>query len=169
MDGETAECARNGVEAMKMRQAAPSDAAALRDLINAAFRVERFFVDGDRISLEDVDERLRDGEFLVLEDGGTLAGCVYVQYHGKRAYLGLLSIDPSRQGRGLGSRLVGGAEQQARRAGCGAIDLLIVNLRQELPGFYRRLGYIETGTEPFPENEPTKLPCHFIRMSKDLG
>ena len=48
------------------------------------------------------------------------------------------------------------------------MDLRIVNLREELPAFYRKLGYTETGTEPFPETEPTRLPCHLICMSKQL-
>jgi len=48
------------------------------------------------------------------------------------------------------------------------MDLRIVNLREELPAFYRKLGYMETGTEPFPSDLDTKLPCHFVNMSKPL-
>jgi hypothetical protein len=48
------------------------------------------------------------------------------------------------------------------------MDLRIVNVRQELPAFYRRLGYQETGTASFPSEVRTKLPCHFINMSKAL-
>ena len=49
------------------------------------------------------------------------------------------------------------------------MELLIVNLRPELPRFYQRLGYRETGTEPFPDKAGMKLPCHFIRMAKPLA
>jgi hypothetical protein len=46
----------------------------------------------------------------------------------------------------------------------------VVNLRVELPPFYRGLGYRETGTEAFSSSEsPTKLPCHFVCMSKALA
>lgn len=48
------------------------------------------------------------------------------------------------------------------------MDLRIVNLREELPPFYRRLGYVETGTAPFQEEIKSKLPCHFVLMSKPL-
>jgi len=41
-------------------------------------------------------------------------------------------------------------------------------LRTELPPFYQRRGYVETGTTPFVEDVPTKIPCHFINMSKPL-
>ena len=43
-----------------------------------------------------------------------------------------------------------------------------MNLREELPALYRKLGYTEMGTERFPETEVTKLPCHLICMSKEL-
>ena len=46
--------------------------------------------------------------------------------------------------------------------------LRIANLREELPPFYKSRGYVESGTSPFPEDEPTKLPCHFIAMTKEL-
>jgi hypothetical protein len=44
----------------------------------------------------------------------------------------------------------------------------VVNLREELPPFYRRLGYVESGTENFPTGKPTHHPCHFLKMSKPL-
>jgi len=145
-----------------------SEAEGIVDLINAAFRIEEFFVDGDRINLDQVHSLFPKGEFLVADGDGGLAGCVYVEQRGERAYFGLLSIDPARQRSGLGSRLVAAAEQWAREKGCQFMDLRIVNLREELPGFYRRMGYLEDGTDPFPADAPTKLPCHFVNMSKAL-
>jgi len=61
------------------------------------------------------------------------------------------------------------AEEHARSAGAVVMDLRIVNLRSALPGFYRRLGYEETGTAPLPADATVKQPCHFIQMSKKLG
>jgi len=80
----------------------------------------------------------------------------------------LLSVDPSRQRSGLGSRLMAAAEERCRELGCHSADLQIVNLRQELPDFYRRRGYLPTGTAPFRPDLVTKMPCHFIKMSKPL-
>ncbi len=48
------------------------------------------------------------------------------------------------------------------------MDLKIINLRKDTEGFYKQRGYVETGTEPFPADIETKLPCHFIKMSKPL-
>jgi GNAT superfamily N-acetyltransferase len=154
---------------VSFRKAEPAEADAIVGLINRAFAVERFFIDGDRTGPEKVRELFGTGNFLVAEDGNALVGCVYVERRDERGYVGLLSIDPARQRSGLGSRLMAAAEDDARKAGCHAMDLRIVNLRRELPGFYRRLGYFETGTEPFPPDAQPKLPCHLVTMSKRLG
>jgi predicted N-acetyltransferase YhbS len=154
---------------VSFRKAEPAEADAIAGLINRAFAVERFFIDGDRTSPEKVRELFGTGDLLVAEDGNALVGCVYVERREERAYVGLLSIKPARQRSGLGSRLMAAVEDHARKAGCLAMDLRVVNLRQELPGFYRRLGYAETGTEPFPPDAKPKLPCHCVTMSKHLG
>jgi GNAT superfamily N-acetyltransferase len=153
---------------VRIRIALPAEAEALTRLINLAFVVERFFIDGDRITIADVEERFRKGSFLAADEDGALAGCVYVEPRGDRAYLGLLSVDPSQQGGGVGRKLMTAAEDHARAQGCGAMDLTIVNLREELPPFYRKCGYAENGTAPFTQGVATKLPCHFIRMTKQL-
>jgi GNAT superfamily N-acetyltransferase len=111
----------------------------------------------------------RRGKFMLAEDGGAMIACVYVELREKRGYFGLLGVDPSRQGQGLGRKMVKAAEDYARAAGCKFMDLRIVDLRAELPPFYRRLGYVETGTEPFAADAKPSQPCHFIRMSKLLG
>jgi len=151
-----------------LRVAEANDIATVAELINAAFRVERFFIDGDRINAETVRGLFGKGKFLLAEDGAGLAACVHVEVRGERGYLGLLSVEPARQRAGLGRRLAIAAEDHLRAAGCRAVDLSIVNLRPELLPFYRRLGYTETGTAPFPADKHTKLPCHFITMSKAL-
>ncbi|MFY9728975.1 MAG: GNAT family N-acetyltransferase [Candidatus Acidiferrales bacterium] len=154
---------------LKTRFAADADAEAISTLVNAAFKVERFFIDGDRIVPEKVREMIRRGKFMLAEDGGAMVACVYVELRGQRAYFGLLGVDPSRQCQGLGRKMVEEAEDYARAAGCEFMDLRIVNLRTELPPFYRRLGYVETGTEPFAADAAPSQPCHFIKMSKPLG
>src|SRR5260370_18073937 len=153
---------------VSLRTATVADAEAITRLINLAFQVERFFLDGDRIRLEEVHEHFETGRFIVAEDDGRLAGCIYVELGDDRAYLGLLSVAPERQRAGLGTLLTSAAEDFCRANGCCGADLLIVNLREELPGFYGRLGYVETGTAPFPVEVQTKQPCHFLRMSKPL-
>jgi len=152
-----------------IRCAVPEDAAALAKLISLAYRVEDFFKIGDRTDPEDVRARMVDATFLVMEDRtGVMLGCVYVKHHDRTGYFGMLSIDPARQGQGLGVRMITAAEDYCRDAGCDEMELEVVNLRTELPPFYRKFGYAETGTRPFPDLDKSKLPCHFIVMTKSL-
>jgi len=163
------ELARDDWPGFPPRVAEPDDIAAITHLINAAFGVERFFIDGDRIDAEKVRDLFGKGKFLLAEDAADVTGCVYVELRGERGYLGLLSVEPSRQRAGLGRRLAIAAEDHLRAAGCRAVDLSVVNVRPELVPFYQRLGYTETGTAPFPAEKHTKMPCHFITMSKTLS
>ena len=137
--------------------------------MNDAFRTECFFADGDRTDPEKVRALLHKGKFLLVEDGGELTGCVYVELRGERGYFGLLAVDPAAQRSGLGSRMVAAAEEHCRAAACRFMDLTIVNLRKECLAFYRRLGYVESGTLPFPADQNTNQPCHLVKNVEGLG
>lgn len=155
---------------MDVRIAETREAEAVMAVINAAFRrAESFLIDRDRMDLDSVKALFQKGAFLVVDDGGAVAGCVYVELRGERAYLGLLAVDPQRQKGGVGSKLMKAAENYIAKSGCRFVDLQIVNVRAELPAFYCRRGYVETGTAPFPADLKTKIPCHFVRMSKQLA
>ena len=81
----------------------------------------------------------------------------------------MLSVDPQRQRSGVGSQLIAAAEDYCREAGCRFMDLTFVNLRLPLPGYYRRFGYEESGTLPFPADQATpNQPIHLVQMSKAL-
>lgn len=152
-----------------IRAASAQDAPGLARLINVAFSVEAFFKIGDRTSAGEVLDMMGTGEFLVIEDpSGVMAGCVYLTVSGGRAYFGMLSIEPSQQGQGRGRRLIDEVESRSRERGCLYMDIHIVNLREELPEFYRRLGYVESGTLPFSHTERSTKPCYFIVMTKAL-
>jgi GNAT superfamily N-acetyltransferase len=158
----------SALESVRIRHARSTDVEAIAALINIAFRVELPFIGGDRINPGGVRAYMKKGKFLIAEDSAGLGGCVYVELRSDRGYLGLLGVEPRRQGNGLGRRLMDAAEEFFRDAHCAAIDLRIVSARTPLPGFYRHLGYVETGTAPLPPDAPAKVPCHFILMSKLL-
>jgi GNAT superfamily N-acetyltransferase len=158
-----------------------ADREAIRGLVNQAFEVERFLKKGGGDRLQDdgeFEELWERGTFLVKEEAGlvkeedgALAGCVYVEPRGERAYLGLLSIAPARQGAGLGKQLNAAAEQYAREQGCRWMDLRVVSPRADLLlPLYQRLGYVQTGTEAYPAVlvEKMTIPGHFILMAKAL-
>ena len=138
-------------------------------MINAAFVVEQIVFEGDRVDDLAIRVYMSSGTFLVAEDSGALAGCVYIEIRGDRSYLGLLSVQPERQGTGLGRRLVAAAESFARESGCRFMDLRVISARgEQLLPFYQRLGYFFIRTEPFPANLIAKIPSHFIMLSKSF-
>ena len=151
------------------RLATPAEASQVTAVINAAFHIaEGFFIDSQRITQAEVEQLLSKGAFVLAADGDKIHGCVYVELRGDRSYLGLLSVDPERQQGGLGSLLMREAESYCRQHGSRYMDILIVNLREDLPAFYKKRGYVESGTSSFPPDVETKIPCHFINMSKPL-
>ena len=156
---------------MDIRFAQEPDLPAVTALINQAFKVEAFFILRDRLTPEETLAHFKKGRFMIAEENNTLAGVVYVELRGDRCYFGLLSVDTARQKSGLGRRLIAAAEEFAREMGAHHMDITVVNLRTELPPFYRKLGYTDNGTEPVrPEMIPRLLePCHFIKMTKPLG
>jgi GNAT superfamily N-acetyltransferase len=153
--------------ALTIREARANDTDDLLRVINDAFVVEEFFTPGPRLTRAQLDQYQARGTFLVAESDDAFAGCVFVDASRPSGYFGLLSVDRSLQQRGIGSRLITAAEDRCRAAGCSSIRIRVVNLRAELPPFYRTRGYAETGIEAF-ESSKTSIPCHFIVMSKAL-
>jgi ribosomal protein S18 acetylase RimI-like enzyme len=158
---------------MRTRLATADDLPAIVPIVNAAFAVEKFFIDGERTSVEIAREQMNNGVFIVAEeatdDGAArIIGSVYVERRGDRGYFGMLAVAPEAQGRGLGRLLVEAAEGHCRANGCDFMDLSVINLRTELPPFYRKLGYRETHTSELPERIRVTQAAHFIHMSKPL-
>jgi predicted N-acetyltransferase YhbS len=156
-------------ETLAIRTATAADVPRIVALLNAAFAMEREFIDKDRTSAPEIEQYMTTGTFFVVDgDANGLASCMYLEQRVERLYLGMLAVNPSQQGRGVGRQMMAAAERQADSLGCHAIDIRIVNRRTELPPFYRALGFVDNGTEPLEEPLLTK-PAHFIRMTKKVG
>lgn len=155
---------------VSIRKAEERDIPAIVELVNLAYRVEDFFIDGNRTHEGEVGDLLGRDTFLLAEDdSGALLASVHVRVSRDRGYFGMLSVQPGLQGSGLGRRMVAEAERFAAESGCLAMDLTYVNLREELPAFYRKLGYRETGTAPFTDTWKLRTPAEFVTMSRELA
>ena len=154
----------------KIRQATKADMSRIIPVVNAAFAVETF-LDGTRTDAERMAAMMLDGEFLVAEgDDGEIAASVYTKISGERGYFGMLAVDPSQQGTGLGRTMIEAAEDHCRAGGCKFMDIAVLSLRDELPSLYRKFGYVVTGTEEFRPSRPLKpgVECYAIKMEKGL-
>lgn len=151
------------------RDAIEADAEALVGVINRAFAVELKFFSTERIDLAETLDHMQKGEFLLAEEEGRIAGCVYVELVGdSRCYFGLLSVEPDAQGRGLGRKLIEDAEDFARANGCPVMEIRVLNLRTELPPLYDKLGYKFAREQHIPQKGSARQPYHFIIMEKPL-
>ncbi|CAA9518065.1 MAG: hypothetical protein AVDCRST_MAG91-2031 [uncultured Sphingomonadaceae bacterium] len=125
-----------------------------------------------RAIVDDPDQRI-----LIATDAGAVVGCVQLSAKGAGlCYLGLLSVDPSRQAAGLGKRLLDVAERYARdQLEARTMEMTVIKQRGELVRYYQRRGYALTGEErPFPLDDPRfGLPrtreLVFVVMAKEIG
>jgi Acetyltransferases len=158
---------------MNTRYATPKDIPELVRVINLAYRVEDFFIDGSRTNAVDVKSRIETpGACFIVVDSDTnpdrLAGAVFVDIHDRRGHFAVLSVDPAFQGRGLARLLIDAVEKHCRDAGCDVLDIEVVNLRLELPAFYTKFGFTPNGTAIFPNTEKLTREAHLMLMSKSL-
>jgi len=155
------------------REATQADIPEIVRIINSAFRVEDFFIDGDRTNEADIAAHMvePDVRFLVVDapEPGALAATVMMDVHDDRGHFAMLSVDPASQGRGLSRLLMSAVEERCRQAGCHALDIEIVNLREELPAFYAANGFVPVATLPFPDSRKLRRDAHLVRMTKRLS
>jgi ribosomal protein S18 acetylase RimI-like enzyme len=154
------------------RNAVAADIPEIVRVINLAYRVEDFFKTGDRTNAEDVRTRMSEPDSLfVVIDGekGTLAGAVCMEIAHGRGHFGMLSVDPAHQRRGIARALIEAVEARCKAAGCDFVDIEVVNLRDDLPPFYTRLGFTPQGTRPFTPGEELTREAHMIVWSKPIA
>jgi len=109
--------------------------------------------------------------FLIYTDEtGIMAGCVNLQKHENRLYLGMFSVCPQLQGKGIGKKLLQESNHYALRVNCQSIYMSVISARTELIDWYKRHGYADTGERiTFPEDGITGRhlqPLEFMILEK---
>jgi ribosomal protein S18 acetylase RimI-like enzyme len=154
------------LETLHFRQAQIHENDRIVSLVNSAYRgesgkqgwtTEADLLDGQRTDSEEITRLLEayDSMILIAQADGEIIASAHLEKHIEGAYLGMLSVSPCWQGRGIGKRVMAVAEQKAFQE-WGAVKMLmtVITLRQELIAFYERCGYVRTGrVRPFPSSE----------------
>ncbi len=170
---------------MKIERAGFDDIAALNILVNSAYRgdsskigwtTEADLLGGIRVdetSLREMLEREHAQILKMIDDSGEMIACVYIEKKNERLYLGMLTVQPGLQAKGIGKFLMHELENEAPRLHCKSIYMTVISDRTELIEWYERRGYHLTGaTEPFPMNNPKyglpKKYLEFVVMEKNL-
>lgn len=170
---------------MSVTIATIEDIPSLVPLLNSAYRgdaskkgwtTEADMIEGSlRTDETTLSELMQQPGAVILkytDPENKIAGCVFLRKEDKKIYLGMLSVSPLIQAKGIGKQLMAAAEAYAAEQACTSIYMRVISIRYELIAWYERKGYYNTGiTQPFP-NEPKfgipKQPIEFILMQKDL-
>jgi ribosomal protein S18 acetylase RimI-like enzyme len=100
-----------------------------------------------------------------LNDENKMEGCVFLHKKGNRLYLGMFSVSPAAQGKGIGKKLLAAADEYAREHNCSLIYMTVISVREDLIAWYERHGYRQTGqVVPFPVDERFGIPTQPLEM-----
>ncbi len=133
----------------ELRRATDADARAIHDLVHAAYAsyIPRL---GRKPApmLTDQATATRTHEVWVLVDGQRIVGVIELIPRDDHLWIDNVAIDPERQGRGLGRRLLRHAEDRAQALEVAEIRLVTNERFLTNIAMYERIGYIETQREP---------------------
>ena len=185
---------------MVLRDSVEADYPEIIDLANVAYRKtgpgsswnsEEGLISGHRLTdslLRDEFVRKPEAHLLVYREAPErpLLGTVWIEPKKNEAsslasknkdatwYLGLLTVRPDSQARGLGKEILSAAEDFVRAQGGNRISLTVLHVRSTLIAWYQRRGYALTGeTEPWHYDDqrfgiPLRDDLYFVVMEKSL-
>jgi len=142
---------------------------AIAALVNAAYRGETSragwtsefeLLGGQRTDAETLSADLAatpGATILTMREreGGEIVASVWLEPAASETYyLGMLTVNPTRQADGFGRALLLQAESFAATAGARRMQLTVIEQRESLIAWYERRGYRRTGAvKPFPYDD----------------
>jgi len=162
---------------MPVTKAQQTDVPQLNVLVNSAYRgetskqgwtTEADLLDGLRIDEETLEGYFNDPAVTILkstDDNGQINGCVYLEERDDKLYVGMFSVSPALQGKGIGRDLLLAAEDHARQTGIHTLMMTVISVRRELLDWYERRGYQPTGEiKPFHVHEKFGVAKQHIEL-----
>lgn len=182
-------------------QATEEQAEEIGALVNSAYRGdtakagwthEADLLDGQRTDVRGIREMITAEDSVILvaqnEDAGEgdengenndgadreILGCVHLENHDGRCYLGMLTVKPTLQKNGLGGQLLEEAEAFAEFWGCEEIYMTVLEQRTELIRWYQKNGFrLTKEKKPFPSEDrrfgiPKVAGLQFAVLTKKL-
>ena len=165
--------------------ATTADIPAITHLLNTAYRgetskqgwtTEAHLIAGEtRTDEADVQAVMKQAESVFLKytnEQNEITGCVNLQQHNNKLYLGMFSVVPRLQGGGIGKQLLLAAEEYAQLVHCHTIYMSVISARSELIQWYQRQGYKDTGERKFFKEDALTgkhlQPLYFMIMEKTI-
>lgn len=172
------------ITGLHITKATINDVEALVALVNSVYRgetskqgwtTEADLLDGQRTDVHSLSEILQQKENIILkclDEDGFIIGSVLLETRKHYLYLGMLTVRPDLQAKGIGRKLIEASETFAKENGIHKIIMTVISVRHELIAWYKRNGFVTTGeTKPFPTDVKfgiQKQALEFIVMKKEL-
>src|SRR6478736_4164211 len=125
------------------------DISSLVALMNSAYRGENskqgwtseadLFIGNKRTDKTTVASLIKKpgAVFLkYLNEQGVLEGCVFLHIKNNKIYLGMFSVSPSAQGKGIGKKLLAASNDYAKEHNCSSIYMTVITVREDLIAWY---------------------------------
>lgn len=153
---------------IRLQTATSEQATELAKLVNSAYRgeyaqlgwtTETDLLGGQRTDAESLVKLIESplNQIEIAYDGNSqkIIGSVHlIQEPPDTLYIGMLTVEPTLQGQGLGKILLNHIEQVAKAYGFKRVRFTVIPTRTELVAFYERRGYTPTGKfEAFPQQD----------------
>lgn len=169
---------------MPIIKATVTDVPELNILVNNCYRgetskkgwtTEANLLDGSRIDEETLYNYFDNPDVILLkntDETGKITACVYLEVRFPKLYIGMFSVSPLLQGKGIGRYLLIAAESYAKQLNCLTLTMTVISTRLELIEWYQRRGFKPTG-EMLPFHEGTKFgipkqPIELIVLEKEI-
>jgi len=142
-----------------IRAATAADVDAIERLVERAYGgyVERLGIEPGPMR-DDYSQRIAEADAFVVVDEGAVIALLILVARPDHLLIENIAVDPSRQGEGIGRRLMTFAEERARATELTRLRLYTHELMSENLALYARLGYRED------ERRDVR-----VFLSKDLG
>lgn len=170
---------------MAINNATINDVHELVTLVNGSYRgedskkgwtTEAYILGGARTDEEMIAEQIntRNAAILKYTDDKTskIIGAIYHEIKGNKLYVGMLSVSPLVQGKGIGRALLDHAAAYGLQHNCEVLYGTIIAGRTELMDWYLRYGFNYTGKKlPFPADTRfgiPKKPLELLEIEKEI-
>ncbi|KAA3451487.1 GNAT family N-acetyltransferase [Mesorhizobium sp. SARCC-RB16n] len=135
---------------IQFRPAEPADAAAIRDIVRAAYARWVPVIGREPLPMRaDYDKAVAEHPFELAVEDGRIVGMIETMLAEDHLWIENVCVAPEAQGRGVGRLLLERAERQAVEAGRPEFRLLTNGAFEANVSLYRKLGYIIDREEPF--------------------
>lgn len=154
----------------QFRFAIKTDIDAISQLVNSAYRgdssrkgwtTEADLLGGQRTDRHEILALItRTGSNILLctaDDNATnIIASVHLEKKAASAYVGMLTVEPEKQGIGIGKIVLNEVERIIKDEwGCDKLVMWVIGQRKELINWYLNRGFVKTGkTHAFPYGEP---------------